>query len=104
MDGDGLADTPDGLADGLALRVFTDGLTVALSDTLLLPVFDGVALATPDKSINTDDIAGIGTLLYLFPDPIAHTTFVTPSNTMLASFTSPLFAYRLHIITLLDPV
>jgi len=104
MDGDGLADTPDGLTDGLGLSVFTDGLTVALSDTLLLHVFDGVALATPDKSIHTDDIAGIGTLLYLFPDPIAHTTAVTPSNTILASFSSPLFAYRLHIITLLDPV
>ena len=104
MDGDGLAETPDGLTDGLGLNVASDGLTEADNDTEADGVMDDVADATPEKSIATDDIGGNGELAYLLSYPIAHTTCVTPLNEICASFASPLFASRLHIITLDDPV
>ena len=104
MDGDGLAETPDGLTDGLGLSVAFDGLTDGLNDIDSDGVTDDVADATPEKSMAVFDIGGNGELAYLLSNPIAHTTCVTPLNEICASFASPLFASRLHIITLDDPV
>ncbi|MFN9940235.1 MAG: hypothetical protein ACK56I_12255, partial [bacterium] len=82
--GDGAGDMDTALALTLALRDMdiADGEAVADAD----------GEATPDKSTAVHDIGIVTSLLYLFPLPFAHTIAVTPSNTICASFSSPLCA------------